>query len=68
MNIGRPGLGVFDENIKVTVVFEHAGVQQLVLRLLRPRRRLPRQDCHRVGVLRYLHRYFMYEWVGVLSR
>ena len=63
-------LRVLHEHVEVAVGVEHAGVEQLVLEILArtvPVRldEVPVREIRSAG---YLCRYFMYEWVGVLSR
>jgi hypothetical protein len=38
-DVGRRLLGVLDDDIEIPVVVEHAGVEELELRIVRPRRR-----------------------------
>jgi hypothetical protein len=67
--IFRRFLRVLHEHIEVTVLIEHAGIEQLVLHLVPI---APAIGLDEIGIrktcLRILVQYFMYEWVGVLSR
>ncbi len=68
-NVVRRRLRVFDEHVEIAVLIEHAGVEQLVLEVLRVRLRLvATRSSYGNGACGYLYRYFMYECVGVESR
>ncbi len=64
------GLGVFDKNIEVAILIKDPGVEQFVLEFIST----ASTDSFRSGLRTgnspcgYLYKYFMYEWVGVLSR